>query len=73
VSSVAGGASHDVFATCPAGKSLLGGGYVEHGNVNQNAVAIVNAPDPSVSGEWFVRIKNFDANPVSAQAVAICG
>jgi hypothetical protein len=65
----------DVFASCAAGESLIGGGFIMHG-INTafvgDAFAVVNSPDPNNAGRWFVRIVDESTAPVLVEATAIC-
>lgn len=69
---VAPGGVKDVFATCPSGKRVLGGGYVQPGNATQNGLVLVNAIDPTVPNRWFVRVKNDSSNYIQVRAQAAC-
>jgi hypothetical protein len=60
----------DVFAECPSGKQVLGGGFATAGN-NLNATVAANAPYGS---SWVVTLVQNDltARLWSVQAYAIC-
>jgi hypothetical protein len=66
------GGRADAFAQCGAGEQLVGGGFAQPGNVNQQAVVLNNGPDANLSTRWFVRVKNFDPAGVVLQAYAYC-
>jgi hypothetical protein len=60
----------DAFASCAAGETVIGGGFIR-GDFNE-AFASISSPDPNNPGRWFVRILNYSVSTVNVQATAIC-
>jgi hypothetical protein len=63
-------ATQEVFADCPDGKKVVGGGYL-HFYGGPTGVIRNNAPTIDSDG-WIVDGTNFDGNPWRLSAVAMC-
>jgi hypothetical protein len=70
---VPAGFANDIFASCPSGEHLIGGGYRDENQTAASIDVLINSPDPnSPTTRWFVRINNTSAGSIPATAVAIC-
>jgi hypothetical protein len=63
-------ATQEVFAECPAGTKVVGGGYI-HFYGGSTGVIRDNIPTGTSNG-WLVAGTNFDGNPWRLSAVAMC-
>jgi hypothetical protein len=71
--SMLAGTVNDIFASCPNGEHLIGGGYRDENQTAASIDVLINSPDPnSPTTTWFVRIHNTSAETIPATAVAIC-
>ncbi|MEA3035626.1 MAG: hypothetical protein QOH04_1391 [Sphingomonadales bacterium] len=71
--SMLAGTANDIFASCPNGEHLIGGGYRDENQTAASIDVLINSPDPnSPTTTWFVRIHNTSAETIPATAVAIC-
>ncbi|MFI9560951.1 hypothetical protein [Nonomuraea endophytica] len=59
-------------ATCPAGMRILGGGQWISGPLNVSVDASLPLSD-SGGDDWFIRVRNHNAEIIGIQPIAICG
>jgi hypothetical protein len=70
--SLAGGETKKVVATCPTGKTVLGGGYSGVGNLLETSESHPAGPVPGVN-QWVVVAKNAQVSSTGLVVYAICG
>ena len=63
-------ATQEVFADCPDGKKVVGGGYL---HFYGGPVGVIRNNAPTIDSDgWIVDGTNFDGNPWRLSAVAMC-